>query len=127
MSCLQESQSSSPLKVRRTSVVNIDGEQSLLVVKAAEGSVDALVGDDQLSATLAIGQFEIKDLLSGSQCHKHKYLAHSYEHLPEGNEDSGHIACLWHLCIDAASVCILMQFFLQIITCSLIISNIFLI
>ena len=65
-------------------VVNIDGERSLLVVRAAEGSAEAAVGTGQLSSSLAIGQFEVQDLLAGSMSLHHKHLARSFEHTASG-------------------------------------------
>ena len=60
-------------------VVNIDEEKSLLVVRAAQGNADALVAPDHLSASVSIGQFEIVDLLSGSKSAHHRHLARSFE------------------------------------------------
>ncbi len=60
-------------------VVNVDGEQSLLVVRASAGSADASVGGPHLFSSVAIGRFEIEDLLVGSRCRAHRYLARSFE------------------------------------------------
>ena len=60
-------------------VVNVDSEHSLLVVRASAGSVQATVGGPHLSATVAVGSFEIEDLLVGARCYEHRYLARSFE------------------------------------------------
>lgn len=71
---------SGPLGAAHTAgVVNIDGEHSLLVVRASAGTADAAVGGPHLSASVAIGRFEIEDLLVGAVCPQHKYLARSFE------------------------------------------------
>lgn len=60
-------------------VINIDGEESLLVVRASAGSADANIGGPHLSASFAIGRFEIEDLLVGRKCGSHRYLARSFD------------------------------------------------
>ncbi len=60
-------------------VINVDGEESLLVVRASEGSADATVGGPHLFASFAIGRFEIEDLLVGPKCPGHRYLARSFD------------------------------------------------
>lgn len=60
-------------------VINVDGEESLLVVRASAGSADATVGGPHLFASFAIGRFEIEDLLVGPKCPGHKYLARSFD------------------------------------------------
>ena len=60
-------------------MVNVDGEESLLVVRASAGSADATVGGPHLSASFAIGRFEIEDLLVGPKSGSHKYLARSFD------------------------------------------------
>jgi hypothetical protein len=59
-------------------VVNVDGERSLVAIRASEGSAEASLGSGQLSASLAVGAFEIEDLLVGPKCPDHAYLARSF-------------------------------------------------
>lgn len=68
-------------------VVNVDNEESLLVVRASAGSADATVGGPHLSASFAIGRFEIEDLLVGPKCRSHKYLARSFEPTITGTQN----------------------------------------
>jgi len=65
-------------------VVNVDGEESLLVMRASAGSADASVGGPHLFSSVAIGRFEIEDLLVGGRCARHRYLARSFEAPMEG-------------------------------------------
>ena len=65
--------------VHRGGVVNIDNEESLLVVRASAGSADASVGGPHLSASFAIGRFEVEDLLVGPRSRSHRYLARSFD------------------------------------------------
>ena len=58
-------------------MVNVDGEQSLVVVRASGGSTSVAMGPSSMSADVAIGSFEIEDLLVGSVCMEHSYLARS--------------------------------------------------
>ena len=59
-------------------VVNVDGERSLILVRASKGSADASIGGPHLSASVAIGAFEIEDLLASARCRSHRYLARSF-------------------------------------------------
>lgn len=59
-------------------VVNIDSEQSLIVLRASSGSTDLSLGDGQFSTSAAVGAFEIEDLLVGQKCPDHSYLARSF-------------------------------------------------
>lgn len=58
-------------------VVNVDGEQSLIVLRASGGSTAVTTGPNSMSASVAIGSFEIEDLLVVSVCLEHSYLARS--------------------------------------------------
>lgn len=58
-------------------MVNVDGEQSLIVVRASGGSTTVTTGPNSMSASVAIGSFEIEDLLVGAVCLEHSYLARS--------------------------------------------------
>ena len=60
-------------------VVNVDGERALVAVRATGGSADAALGAAHLSASVAVSLFEIEDLLVGSRCPAHAYLARSFE------------------------------------------------
>ncbi len=68
-----------------SSMVNVDGEQSLIVIRASSGSTDLSLCGGHFSTSLAVGAFEIEDLLVGKRCPEHGYLARSFvvtrEHL----------------------------------------------
>lgn len=89
-------------------VINVDGEESLLVVRASAGSADATVGGPHLFASFAIGRFEIEDLLVGQKCSSHKYLARSFDaplagmHLPLVKANTLH-ACFLGLIVHLNS------------------------
>lgn len=72
-------------------MVNVDGEQSLVVVRASGGSTTVNTGPNSLSASVAIGSFEIEDLLVGAVCLEHSYLARSSlpaeEHFHDASTD----------------------------------------
>lgn len=61
-----------------SAVVNVDGEQSLIVIRASSGSTDVSLGEGHFSTSLAVGAFEIEDLLVGKRCPEHGYLARSF-------------------------------------------------
>ena len=58
--------------------MNVDGERSFIVIRASDGSADASMGGGHVSASLAVGAFEIEDLLVGGVCPAHGYLARSF-------------------------------------------------
>ena len=58
-------------------IVNVDNEHSLLVMRASGGSTTVAMGRNRLSASVAIGAFEIQDLLVGAVCKENSYLARS--------------------------------------------------
>ena len=58
-------------------VVNVDSEHSLIVVRASGGSTAVVMGPNSMSAQIAIGAFEIEDLLVGAVCMENSYLARS--------------------------------------------------
>lgn len=58
-------------------IVNVDNEHSLIVVRASGGSTTVALGPDSLDASVAIGAFEIEDLLVGPVCIENSYLARS--------------------------------------------------
>lgn len=60
-------------------IVNIDNELSLIVVRASGGSATAQIADAHISARVAVGAFEIEDLLVGSRCAALGYLARSFQ------------------------------------------------
>ncbi|KAK9834254.1 hypothetical protein WJX81_000411 [Elliptochloris bilobata] len=60
-------------------VVNVDGERALVVVRATGSSADAALGAAHTAAGVAVGSFEIEDLLVGARCPAHAYLARSFE------------------------------------------------
>ena len=72
-------------------MVNVDGEQSLVVVRASGGSTTVSTGPNSMSASVAIGSFEIEDLLVGAVCLEHSYLARSSlpaeEHFHDASTD----------------------------------------
>jgi len=58
-------------------IVNVDSEHSLIVVRASGGSTTVAMGPNSMSAQVAIGAFEIEDLLVGAVCLENSYLARS--------------------------------------------------
>ena len=58
-------------------IVNVDNEHSLIVVRASGGSTTLAMGPNSLDAKVAIGAFEIEDLLVGPVCLENSYLARS--------------------------------------------------
>lgn len=58
-------------------IVNVDSEHSLIVVRASGGSTTVAMGPNSLDANVAIGAFEIEDLLVGPVCIENSYLARS--------------------------------------------------
>lgn len=62
---------------RSTTVVNVDGERSLIAIKALQGGVGLLVASDGMEATAHMGSFEIEDLLAGGRSLQHRHLATS--------------------------------------------------
>ena len=58
-------------------IVNVDNEHSLIVVRASGGSTTVAMGPNSLDANVAIGTFEIEDLLVGPVCIENSYLARS--------------------------------------------------
>ena len=58
-------------------IVNVDNEHSLIVVRASGGSTTVAMGPNSLDANVAIGAFEIEDLLVGPVCIANSYLARS--------------------------------------------------
>ncbi len=65
--------------VRARQAVNVDGERSLVAVRATGGSADAALGAAHMAAGVAVASFEIEDLLVGARCPAHAYLARSFE------------------------------------------------
>lgn len=68
-------------------VVNVDGERALVAVRATGGSADASLGAAHMAASVAVGSFEIEDLLVGARCPAHAYLARSFEARSGGAPD----------------------------------------
>ena len=68
-------------------VVNVDGERALVAVRATGGSADASLGAAHMAAGVAVGSFEIEDLLVGARCPAHAYLARSFEARSGGAPD----------------------------------------
>lgn len=58
-------------------VVNVDGERSLIAIKALQGGVGLLMASDGMEATAHMGSFEIEDLLAGGRSLQHRHLATS--------------------------------------------------
>ncbi|KAK9819963.1 hypothetical protein WJX72_004515 [[Myrmecia] bisecta] len=63
----------------QSDTVNVDGEQSLVVVRASSGSANVMMGPSHLGAGVAIGAFEIEDLLVGPKCPACRHLARSFQ------------------------------------------------
>ena len=57
----------------------MDGERALVAVRATGGSADASLGAAHMAAGVAVGSFEIEDLLVGARCTANAYLARSFE------------------------------------------------
>ncbi|KAK9815130.1 hypothetical protein WJX73_008307 [Symbiochloris irregularis] len=66
-------------------MVNVDGETSLIVIRASGGQATAEMADDHLTAGVVVGAFEIEDLLVGARCPTLSYLARSFE-----TDEGGH-------------------------------------
>lgn len=60
-------------------IVNVDGEMSLIVVRASGGSATAQVAEAHVAACVGVGSFEVEDLLVGPRCPAMAYLARSFE------------------------------------------------
>ena len=60
-------------------VVNVDGEHSLVAIRASRGSADVNMANGKLSSMVGVGTFDIEDLLVGSRCPQHAFLARSSE------------------------------------------------
>lgn len=60
-------------------MVNVDGERALVAVRATGGAADASLGGAHMAASVAVGSFEIEDLLVGPRCPAHAYLARSFD------------------------------------------------
>ena len=58
-------------------IVNVDSEHSLVVVRVSGGSTTVAMGPNSMLAQVAIGAFEIEDLLVGAVCLENSYLARS--------------------------------------------------
>lgn len=85
-----------------SAVVNVEGEQSLIVIRASSGSTDLSLGGGHFSTSLAVGAFEIEDLLVGKRCPDHGYLARSFVVTRE------HLAHLSHLFCAMTVQCMLL-------------------
>lgn len=85
------------MHLNRAGMLNVDGEEGLLVVRASAGSADATVGGPHLYASVAIGRFEIEDLLVGETCPSHRYLAASFR-TPEGAKRRNALLSILRLC-----------------------------
>ncbi len=58
-------------------VINVDGEHSLVVIKASSTTAVASIGQTHVSANLALGSFEIQDSLASMDAPSLRYLARS--------------------------------------------------
>lgn len=76
-----------------SAVVNVEGEQSLIVIRASSGSTDLSLGGGHFSTSLAVGAFEIEDLLVGKRCPDHGYLARSFVVTREHPAHLSHLFC----------------------------------
>ena len=76
----EPSTAAAPLKDKvpyEQNIVNIDEEHSLVAVRASGGDSTVAIGPNSLAADVAIGAFEIEDLLVGPVCVQNSYLARS--------------------------------------------------
>ena len=60
-------------------MVNVDGERPLICVRASGAHSEISLGPHRIGIGVAIGTFEIEDLLVGPRCKQHSHLARSYE------------------------------------------------
>ena len=65
----------------RHAIVSIDDERPLISVKASGARCNIRSGADSLVVGVAIGAFEIEDLLVGPGCNKNDHLARSFQPL----------------------------------------------
>ncbi len=68
-------------------MVNIDGEHSLVIIKASATTALASIGDMHISANLALGSFEIQDSLASVDAPTLRYLARSAASGHDGSDD----------------------------------------
>ena len=64
---------------RGLAAVHLPAEVSLIAVRSTGVDVDFSYGPTHLSVGCAVGRFEIEDLLVGSRCAPHRFLARSYD------------------------------------------------
>ena len=60
-------------------LINVDGERPLICVRASGAHSEISLAQERLSIGVAVGTFEIEDLLVGPRCKRHSHLARSYE------------------------------------------------
>lgn len=59
--------------------VHLPAEVGLIAVRSTGVDVDFSYGATHLGVGCAVGRFEIEDLLVGSRCAPHRFLARSYD------------------------------------------------
>ena len=72
-----DSQVSEQVSIRRS--VQLQGEYALLTVRASAATADFSYAAQHLAIGVAVGRFEIEDLLVGQRCKAYRFLARSYE------------------------------------------------
>ena len=63
----------------RAGVVHLPAETGLIAVRSTGVDVDFSYGSTHMGAGCAVRRFEIEDLLVGSRCAPHRFLARSYD------------------------------------------------
>ena len=66
-------------------VINIDGEHSLVTIKASSTTATASIGQTHIAANLALGSFEIQDSLASAVAPSLQYLARSSASTHDGS------------------------------------------
>jgi len=59
--------------------ISLEGEQSLIAVRASGAEADFAYGKQHLHIGCAISRFQIEDVLVGRRCPEHRFLARSYD------------------------------------------------
>ena len=68
-------------------VINIDGEHSLVTIKASSTTATASIGPSHIAANIALGSFEIQDSLASAAAPSLRYLARSAASTHDGSDE----------------------------------------
>lgn len=77
--CVQQSEGAAKIPEEHKTIVNVDSERPLICVRASGAHSEISLGPHRIGIGVAIGTFEIEDLLVGPRCKQHSHLARSYE------------------------------------------------